>query len=79
MTQREKVILGRVYDCVRRLGTLGPKNPADIGALSRADRLASQAAPNLAMAISHLGYGDLREAEDELTHVEQQLGVRGSR
>lgn len=76
MTQREKELLGRIYGCVNRLGTLGPRNPADIAGLARADRLVQQNAKQIAMAISSLGFGDFQDCAETLDDVEAAIGVR---
>lgn len=76
MTGDERQLLARIHDCVSRLGTVGPRNPSDIAGLARADRLVSREAPQLALAISHLGFGELNDASDQLDRVEQALGVR---
>lgn len=75
MNQREKEILVRVYRCVGRLGTVGPRNPADIAGLAKADRLIDKAAPDVASAISCLGFGDYADAEDYLAAAERALDM----
>lgn len=75
MNQREVILFRRVYRCVSRLGTVGPRNPADIGGLAKADLLVSRAAPDIASAISCIGFRDYADAEGYLASAEDLLGV----
>jgi hypothetical protein len=76
VTHAEKVLLARVYRCVGRLGTLGPRNPADIGGLARADVTIGRVAPKIASAISSLGFGDLDDCGGYLDDAEAALAPR---
>jgi hypothetical protein len=76
VTRKEKELLGRIYGCVNRISALGPRNPADIAGLSRADLQISRYVPRLASAISNLGFGDLDGCAEDLDDAEAGLGVR---
>jgi hypothetical protein len=66
VTKREKELLARIYGDVQRLATVGPRNPADIRALARADKFVAQQAPVVASAISNLGFGDFEQCVEDL-------------
>lgn len=78
MTQREKDLLVRIYECVATMSGLRPTNPADINAISHNLRISTEAASPLHRAISSLGFGDYQECAEYLDWAEAILARRPS-
>lgn len=73
MNQRERELLGRVYDVVNRMSGLRARNPADIKTISRYHNEVPKIMQPLNMALSCLGYGDLRDCGECLDEAEREL------
>lgn len=75
MTQRERELLGEIYDCANTLASLTPKNPADIQAITHNLSIATRGSDLLATAISALGFGDHEPCAEYIAEAKAVLGV----
>lgn len=78
MNKAESRILLNVYDCLRKLDSLAPSNPADIQRLSKLSATVREVTPHLMDAISSARFGDMGEALEASLGAMERLGLKES-
>ena len=73
MNSKERKVLAVVYDCLCRIASLYPSNPADLERKVRYLDTIHAASEPLMQAVSNLGYGDTEEASQDANQALETL------
>lgn len=71
MNSRDRAVLDRIDDVIRTIGSLTPRNPADVATISGNLRVATAASKELVAAISAMRGRDWREVGERLQRAER--------
>ena len=76
MNNSDRVVILKIYDCLRKIESLVPSNPADIQRNSQCCRTVSEVVPLLMNALSSARFGDDADAIDAADHAMTILGLK---
>jgi hypothetical protein len=76
VNQRDRQVLGEIYDCLNAVTGLAPLNPANVAVIAKAARDASLTAGYLMYSVECLRRGEHVEALEYTADARRALGLK---